>query len=73
MSKEFTALEIAKGLLEKEFIFYYQPIVSLVTGKICGAEALVRWKAKDGKIISPSEFIPIAEEGDFICTSQDLI
>jgi EAL domain-containing protein (putative c-di-GMP-specific phosphodiesterase class I) len=66
MLKEITALKIAKALLDKEFVFYYQPIVSLITGKICGAEALVRWKTKDGELISPSNFIPLAEEGELI-------
>lgn len=66
MQKDLKILDIAKALLEKDFVFYYQPIVSLVTGRICGAEALVRWKAKDGKVIPPSGFIPIAEETDLI-------
>lgn len=44
-----------------EFIIYYQPKVRVSDKKICGAEALVRWK-KDGKIISPGEFITIFEK-----------
>lgn len=40
----------------------YQPIVNASTGKLSGAEALLRWKQEDGTFISPSEFVPIAEE-----------
>ncbi|HVR19298.1 MAG TPA: EAL domain-containing protein, partial [Polyangiaceae bacterium] len=43
----------------------YQPIVSLTTGRTCGFEALARWKL-DGRMISPAEFIPIAEEAALI-------
>jgi EAL domain-containing protein (putative c-di-GMP-specific phosphodiesterase class I) len=43
----------------------YQPIVSLTTGRTCGFEALARWKL-DGRMISPAEFIPIAEEAGLI-------
>ena len=66
MNKEISILDIAKGLSNKEYIFYYQPIVSLVTGKISGAEALIRWQKKDGDLIQPSAFIPLAENAGFI-------
>lgn len=66
MKKEISILDIAKGLSNKEFIFYYQPIVSLVTGKIIEAEALIRWQKKDGSLIQPSAFIPLAENAGFI-------
>jgi diguanylate cyclase (GGDEF)-like protein len=41
---------------------YYQPIISLKTGRIAGFEALIRWMHPERGIISPLEFIPIAEE-----------
>jgi diguanylate cyclase (GGDEF)-like protein len=45
-----------------EFVVYYQPIVSLAAGEYVGVEALVRW-ARDGNVlVSPAEFIPVAEE-----------
>lgn len=58
--------KIAKALVNDEFVFYYQPIISLFSGKICGAESLIRWKQSDGTMIFPNQFIPIAEEKGFI-------
>lgn len=59
-------MEIDKGLreaLEKnQFELYYQPKMDLVTGDILGAEALIRWNHPEMGMISPAEFIPIAEE-----------
>jgi len=49
------------GLDQGEFRVYYQPIVSLQTGKITGFEALSRWQRPEG-IVPPIEFIPVAEE-----------
>jgi diguanylate cyclase (GGDEF)-like protein len=45
---------------------WYQPQLSLVSGKIIGAEALLRWKTAEGKFISPSVFIPLAEYSGLI-------
>ncbi len=66
MDENPSILEIAKGLANKEFLFYYQPVISLVTGQICGAEALIRWQKPDGRLIPPSAFIPLAESAGFI-------
>jgi diguanylate cyclase (GGDEF)-like protein len=46
----------------QEFELYYQPRVDGKTGKILGAEALLRWRRNDGSIISPVLFVPILEE-----------
>jgi EAL domain-containing protein (putative c-di-GMP-specific phosphodiesterase class I) len=50
----------------KEFSLVYQPIVLLRTGRVVGFEALTRWKDPHGRPVSPSEFIPIAEETGLI-------
>ena len=55
-----------KALERSEFDIYYQPKVELKTGKIVGAEALLRWSHPELGSISPIEFIPIAEETGWI-------
>jgi EAL domain-containing protein (putative c-di-GMP-specific phosphodiesterase class I) len=61
-----TEWDIREGIENDEFVFFYQPKVSLITGKATGAEALIRWIKPDGTIISPNEFIPIAEQSTLI-------
>ncbi|MGD1699496.1 EAL domain-containing protein [Dapis sp. BLCC M229] len=51
---------------QSEFLLNYQPIVSLTTNQIIGFEALVRWQHPELGLISPSEFIPLAEETGLI-------
>lgn len=55
-----------KGIEEKEFVLYMQPQIHVPTGKITGAETLVRWKSKDKGMISPGLFIPVLEKNGFI-------
>jgi EAL domain-containing protein (putative c-di-GMP-specific phosphodiesterase class I) len=65
---------LCKALTKGEFFYFYQPIVSLENGLICGAEALVRWKKDDGSIIMPASFIPLAESTGFITEmNQELL
>jgi diguanylate cyclase (GGDEF)-like protein/PAS domain S-box-containing protein len=45
-----------------EFVVHYQPMIEVVSRRIVGAEALVRWKHPDIGLMSPDEFIPVAEE-----------
>jgi diguanylate cyclase (GGDEF)-like protein/PAS domain S-box-containing protein len=50
----------------EEFELYYQPIISLDSGKICGFEALIRWQHPERGMVSPIDFIPVAEETGWI-------
>lgn len=50
------------ALENDEFDVHYQPIIDLKTNRLAGAEALARWRQTTGKLISPAEFIPLAEE-----------
>ena len=59
--------EIRKAIQAREFVLVYQPIVDIVNGdRIVGFEALVRWNNSERGVISPGEFIPIAEETGLI-------
>ncbi len=60
--KEKSIRQCIEAAIEKDgFELYLQPIVNAVTGKVTGAEALARIKDRDGKIIPPGLFIPVAE------------
>ncbi|MFZ2890668.1 diguanylate cyclase domain-containing protein, partial [Sulfuricurvum sp.] len=58
--------ELRRAIEEKEFIVYYQPQVDLVSLKVIGAEALVRWQHPSQGIIRPDIFIPLAESNHLI-------
>jgi PAS domain S-box-containing protein len=58
--------ELRTALERAQFSVYYQQIVALATGAIKGFEALVRWKHPEKGIISPADFIPLAEETGLI-------
>ncbi|WP_083616638.1 EAL domain-containing protein [Planktothrix paucivesiculata] len=58
--------ELAKAIENQEFSLYYQPQIDLKSGEIVGAEALIRWISPENGNISPTEFIPIAENTGLI-------
>lgn len=57
---------LRKALLREEFLLYYQPQVDLITGEINSFEALLRWNSKELGMISPLDFIPLAEDTGLI-------
>lgn len=60
-----TEASLHDALKNNEFLLYFQPKLDLQTGKVIACEALIRWQ-KDGRLISPVSFIPVAEETGII-------
>lgn len=57
---------LREAIRDRELHMEYQPQIDLGTGRIIGAEALMRWCRCDGTVISPAEFIPVAESNGLI-------
>ncbi len=58
--------ELRHAIAQNELVLYYQPQIDLVSGKVMGVEALVRWPRTDKNMVSPVEFIPLAEQTGLI-------
>ncbi len=58
--------EMREALARNEFVLYYQPKLDLASGRICGAEALLRWQHPVRGLLAPVHFIPFAEQTGFI-------
>ncbi|BBN87799.1 putative bifunctional diguanylate cyclase/phosphodiesterase [Azospira sp. I09] len=57
----------------KEFVLFYQPQVEIRSGRLVGAEALIRWRRGDSGFVSPADFIPLAEETGTILEIGDWV
>jgi diguanylate cyclase len=53
---------LRKAIANNEFVLFYQPQVNINTGEVVGVEALLRWNSIEAGMVSPTEFIPLAEE-----------
>ena len=58
--------EMRRAISEESFVLYYQPKMTLADRRMVGGEALIRWPKADGGMISPGDFIPLAEESSLI-------
>ncbi|OYY93188.1 MAG: hypothetical protein B7Y41_12750 [Hydrogenophilales bacterium 28-61-23] len=57
---------LAQALTQNELVLYYQPKVNMRTGKVVGAEALLRWQHPESGLLPPGDFLPQAEHDDLI-------
>jgi diguanylate cyclase (GGDEF)-like protein/PAS domain S-box-containing protein len=58
--------DMRRGLQRNEFLLHYQPQIDATTGRITGAEALLRWQHPESGMIAPGNFLPLAEENGLI-------
>lgn len=65
--------DLRSALAEAQFKVYFQPIVNLATGRIHKAEALIRWQHPERGMVSPMDFIPLAEETGLIHAIGDWV
>jgi len=63
---DITAKDLEKALQDKAFTLHYQPKINFLTGRVSGAEALVRWDMLEKGLVPPDVFIPLAEETGLI-------
>jgi diguanylate cyclase (GGDEF)-like protein/PAS domain S-box-containing protein len=58
--------DLRKAVVARQLEVYYQPIIEMATGKICKAEALLRWRHPELGMVNPLQFIPLTEESGLI-------
>ena len=58
--------ELRDAIARREFVNYYQPKIDLKTGKLSGAEALIRWNHPQRGIVEPAEFVPVLERSGLV-------
>jgi diguanylate cyclase (GGDEF)-like protein len=65
--------ELRRAIERNEFCMYYQPKIDLQTGRLSGAEALIRWNHPERGLLGPGDFIPVAESANLIVPTGDWV
>ena len=65
--------DLRKAIAQHQFLLYYQPQLDLRSGRLEGVEALIRWQHPERGMVSPMDFIPIAEETGLIVQIGDWV
>jgi sensor c-di-GMP phosphodiesterase-like protein len=65
-SRDNPVADLARAIRGGELVPYYQPIIDLTTARVVSAEVLVRWRRRDGTLVPPVQFIPLAESSGLI-------
>jgi sensor c-di-GMP phosphodiesterase-like protein len=65
--------DLILAVWRKEFTIHYQPLIDIRNGACVGAEALIRWRRRDGSFVSPDTFIPLAEQSSLIFSITDQV
>jgi diguanylate cyclase (GGDEF)-like protein len=64
---------LSQAITQNELVLHYQPKIGTLSGKVTGVEALVRWNSKQLGLVSPADFIPLAEETGLVVQIGDWV